>query len=150
MHQCIKFILFWNDSLQVCLLAGTRQQADSSIWHMPVALCAVLNSWWRTERPSETCRQSFQNKIIWYTGASSWFYYSRCTAIWTSHGSSNWFYYTNNITMHGHMNFSYIKLWYSSLALLHLQDQHYDSYWSCTMPVADDTSSSSSRQQSHT
>jgi len=26
-------------------------------------LCTVLNSWWWTERPSETCRVSFQNKI---------------------------------------------------------------------------------------
>jgi len=30
---------------------------------MPVAVCIVLNSWWWTERPSETCRVSFQNKI---------------------------------------------------------------------------------------
>ena len=42
---------------------------------MPVAVCTVLNSWWWTERPSETCRVSFQNKIIWYIGSSSWFYY---------------------------------------------------------------------------
>ena len=27
------------------------------------AVCTVLNSWWWTERPSETCRVSFQNKI---------------------------------------------------------------------------------------
>jgi len=26
---------------------------------MPVAVCTVLNSWWWTERPSETCRVSF-------------------------------------------------------------------------------------------
>jgi len=30
---------------------------------MPVAVCTVLNSWWWTDRPSETCRVSFQNKI---------------------------------------------------------------------------------------
>jgi len=23
---------------------------------MPVAVCTVVNSWWWTERPSETCR----------------------------------------------------------------------------------------------
>jgi len=82
MHQCIKFILFWNDTLHVsdslsvhhqefktvhtatgicqtdtavCLLAN-RQQYQ-------VAVCTVLNSWWWTERPSKTCRVSFKNEI---------------------------------------------------------------------------------------
>jgi hypothetical protein len=27
-----------------------------SVWHIPVAVCIVLNSCWWTERPSETCR----------------------------------------------------------------------------------------------
>ena len=27
-----------------------------SVWLMPIAVCTVLNSWWWTERPSETCR----------------------------------------------------------------------------------------------
>jgi len=39
------------------------KQSAVSVWHLPVAVCAVLNSWWWTERPSETCRVSFQNKI---------------------------------------------------------------------------------------
>jgi len=75
MHQCIKFILFWNDTLHVsdglafCSLLASKQRAVS------VAVCTVLNSWWWTARPSETWRMSFQNKIIWYIGASSWFYY---------------------------------------------------------------------------
>jgi len=56
-----------------CLLAS--KQAAVSVWHMPIAVCTVLNSWWWTERPSGTCRVSFQNKIILYTGACSWFYY---------------------------------------------------------------------------
>ena len=82
MHQCIKFILFWNDTLHVsdglsvhhqqfktvhtatgihetdtavCLL----KQTAVSVWQMPVAVCAVLNCWWWMERPSETCRVSF-------------------------------------------------------------------------------------------
>jgi len=29
---------------------------------MPVAVCAVLSSWWWTERPSETCRLFCKNK----------------------------------------------------------------------------------------
>ena len=66
MHQCIKFILFWNDTLHVscglsihhqefktvhtatgicqpntavCLLAGTHKQADSSIWLTNACCC---------------------------------------------------------------------------------------------------------------
>jgi len=60
MHQCIKFILFWNDTLCVsgvqdctysnrdlsnrccCLLAN--KQIAVSVRHMPVAVCTVLNS----------------------------------------------------------------------------------------------------------
>ena len=59
----------------------------TALWHIPVAVCTVLNSWWWTERPSETCRVSFQNKIIWDTGASGWFHCRnilRFTALWMS------------------------------------------------------------------
>jgi len=48
-----------------CLLAGTRwnefhlvpasKQSAESVWHMPDAVCTVLDSWRRTERPPETC-----------------------------------------------------------------------------------------------
>ena len=44
------------------LLSASKQRAVS-VLHKPVAVCTVLNSWWRTERPSETCRESFQNEI---------------------------------------------------------------------------------------
>ena len=46
----------------------------------------MLDSWWWTEKLSETCRVLFQ-KLIWEISASSWFYYkniSRCTVTWTS------------------------------------------------------------------
>jgi len=49
------------------ILLSASWQADSktavSVWQIPVAVCTVLNSWWWTERLSETCRVSFQNKI---------------------------------------------------------------------------------------
>jgi len=32
------------------------KQTAVSVWQMHVAVCTVLNSWWWTERPSETCR----------------------------------------------------------------------------------------------
>jgi len=38
------------------LRSFASKQSAVSVWHTPVAVCTVLNSWWRTERPSETCR----------------------------------------------------------------------------------------------
>ena len=40
-----------------------------------LAVCTVLDSWWWTEKPSETCRVLFQNKINLRYCASGWFYY---------------------------------------------------------------------------
>jgi len=39
---------------------------------IPDAVCAVLSSWWWTEKPSETCRASYRNKL--WNVASSWLY----------------------------------------------------------------------------
>jgi hypothetical protein len=65
-----------------CLLAGTRfylvpasKQSVESVWLIPDALCTILDSWWWTERPSETCSVLLQNKINLKTGAYGWFYY---------------------------------------------------------------------------
>ena len=76
MHRCTNFILFWNDTLHVSdglsvhhqeflqfHLVPDSEMTAVSVWQMLVAVCAVLNSWRWTERPSETCRGSFQNKI---------------------------------------------------------------------------------------
>jgi len=52
MHQFLKFHL-----------VPSSKQVPLSVWHVPVAVCTVLNSWRWMERPSETCRVSFQNKI---------------------------------------------------------------------------------------
>ena len=49
-------------SNRYCCLLASKEPAVS-VWQMPVAVCTVLNSWRWTERPSETCRVSFQNKI---------------------------------------------------------------------------------------
>ena len=64
-----------------------KQQPPEPVWHTPDAVCTVLDSWWWTERPSETRRVLFQNKINLRYCASSWFYYrniSRCTVLLTS------------------------------------------------------------------
>jgi len=49
-------------SNRYCCLLASRHSAVS-VWHMPVAVFTFLISWWWTERPFETCRVSFQNKI---------------------------------------------------------------------------------------
>ena len=57
-----------------------------SVWHVPDAVCTVLDSWWWTERPSETCRVLFQNKINLRYCGSGWFCYRKfitmLTKIW--------------------------------------------------------------------
>jgi hypothetical protein len=74
-------------AIQVLWLLASKQVAVS-VWHIPDAVCTVLDSWWWTERPSETCRVLFQNKINLRYCASSWFYYRNilwCTVLQTSH-----------------------------------------------------------------
>jgi len=44
------------------LQVPASKQTAVSAWQMPVTVCTVLNSWWWTRRPSETCRMSFKNK----------------------------------------------------------------------------------------
>jgi len=41
------------------LLTATKQSAKP-VWHIPIAVCTVLDSWWWTERLSKTCRVPFQ------------------------------------------------------------------------------------------
>ena len=62
-----------------CLLAGTRWKCclTEPVWHISDAVCTVLDIWWWTERPSETCRLLFQNKINLRHCASGWFYYRK-------------------------------------------------------------------------
>ena len=47
--------------------------------HIPDAVCTVLDSWCWMERPPETCRVLFQNKINLRYCASSWSYYRNIT-----------------------------------------------------------------------
>jgi len=56
-----------------------------------IAVCTVENSWWWTEELSETCRISFQNKIL-------------------RNSASSRFYYKKFVTMHGHMNVKIVML----------------------------------------
>jgi len=47
------------DGLSIQRQLASKQSAVSA-WHMPVAVRIVLNSWWWTERQSETCRVLLQ------------------------------------------------------------------------------------------
>jgi hypothetical protein len=68
------FTLYYNlytHSLEILPTSGI------SVWLIPVAVCTVLNSWWWTGRPSETCKAVISKiKQFWETGASSCIYYS--------------------------------------------------------------------------
>ena len=54
--------LFASGNEMFHLVPASKQSAES-VWHTPDAVCTVLDSWWWTERPSETCRELLQNKI---------------------------------------------------------------------------------------
>ena len=56
-HVFVKQIL-----LSGCQWVPASNQIAVSVWRMPVAICTVLNSWWWTERRSETCIVSFQRQ----------------------------------------------------------------------------------------
>jgi hypothetical protein len=48
--------------LQFHLVPASKQSAEF-VWHIPDAVCTVLDSWWWKKRRSETCRVLLQNKI---------------------------------------------------------------------------------------
>ena len=65
----------------ICHTAGEQdpswscsQAVSNTCMTYTIAVCTVKNSWWWTEKLSETCRVLFQ-KSIWEISASSWFYY---------------------------------------------------------------------------
>ena len=87
MHKCIKFILFWNNTLHVSDRLSVHHQQFKNVHretgicqtdtvvclpasrqqYLFVAVCTFFNSWWWTERQSETSTVSFKNKINFYT-----------------------------------------------------------------------------------
>jgi len=55
--------IFWNSTLHVSDSLSVRHQESRTV-HTALGRChTVLDSWWRTERLSETCRVLFQNKF---------------------------------------------------------------------------------------
>ena len=73
-------------NLMLKLLWSASKQSAYPVWHLPIAMCTVLDSWWWTEKLSETCRVLYQ-KYIWEIVHVVGFYYkniSRCTVLWMS------------------------------------------------------------------
>jgi len=76
--------------LSVASLDGLAAGSSKSVWQIPDAVCAVLSSWWWTEKQYETCTASYRNKL------------------WNS--ASCWLYSANILAMHGPMNVKWRKL----------------------------------------
>ena len=51
------------DSISVHHQESSTVHTAKPVWHIPIAACAVLDSWWWTEKLSETCTVLFQNKF---------------------------------------------------------------------------------------
>ena len=65
-------------SLELLMMDG------KPVWYLPDGVCTVLNSWWRTERPSEIYRLIF-SKLE--NCASSWFYYRNSPSLLLSNSN---------------------------------------------------------------
>jgi len=57
---------WWNDTMENC---GTpswscSQAVYKPVWHIPLLSVQWINSWWWTDKLSETCRVSCQNKFV--------------------------------------------------------------------------------------
>jgi hypothetical protein len=63
-------------SCSILILLASCQQTCMT-YTIPV--CTVENSWWWTEKLSETCRFSLKNESFWEINAYSWFCYKKWT-----------------------------------------------------------------------
>ena len=52
-------------------LVPASTQSAESVWHISDAVCTVLDSWWWTKKPSETCSHSFSSLSCDRSKASS-------------------------------------------------------------------------------
>ena len=89
MQQCIKFILFRNDTLHVSDGLFVHHQEfktvhrATGICQTDAVLCLLASRQQRKDRPKHVeCH--YKIKYIWYNGAFSWFYYRKnsWTQVW--------------------------------------------------------------------
>jgi len=63
-HSAVVYVI------QVCRQLSSRSICSYSkavykpVWHIPLPSVQWINSWWWTEELSETCRVSYQNKLV--------------------------------------------------------------------------------------
>jgi hypothetical protein len=71
--------LFWYPDL-------ANRQTAQPVWHIPVAVYTVLDSWWWTVNLSDTCRVLYHNKFekSVYLVGFSYKNISRCAVLWMS------------------------------------------------------------------
>jgi len=93
MHQCLKFISFWNKSTcfgQSFLPSSGVRDCTYSNRHLSNRYCwqclLLYVESWTPDDGRKDCPKHVECHLIWYIGASTGFYYR------------------NNITMHGPMN----------------------------------------------
>jgi len=61
-YFCKTLYMFQTVFLSIIRSSKLHIQRQVLVWQIPDALCAVLSSWWWTEKLSETCRASYRNK----------------------------------------------------------------------------------------
>ena len=100
--------------IQVCRHLSIRAWSCSKavykpVWHIPLLTVQWINSWWWTEKPSETCRVSWQNKFVKLVHLVG-------------------FITKKFVTMHGHMN---VKLFFyvSSRSICSCSTAVYKPVW---------------------
>ena len=80
--------------IQVCRQLVRRSFSSTavykSVWHIPLLSVQCINSWWRTDELTETCRVSCQNKFVKLVHLVG-------------------FIIKKSVTMHGHMNVKYYE-----------------------------------------
>ena len=81
------------------------------VWHIPLLSVQWINSWWRTEQLSETCRVSCQNKFVKLVHLVG-------------------FIVRKFFTMHGHMN---VKTRNTPIYLFITQKTGYESRFFCSL-----------------
>jgi len=63
-YFCKTFYMFQTGFPSIIMSSKLHIQRQVFFRPIPDAVCAVLSSWWWTEKPSETCIESYRNKYI--------------------------------------------------------------------------------------
>jgi len=73
--------LYMFQTLPLSIIRSFSLYSQQTFMTYTIAACTVKNSWWWTEKLSETCGVSFQ-EWIWEISAASWFYYNKFNTVY--------------------------------------------------------------------